>query len=256
MFFFVQLIKNIYLCGGFSLTFSKMGTETSEQLLPLWQLNNIWSTLTEPEREYISQHVDIVRYDKNEIIHLDGEESNYVWVLISGKVRIYKEGIGQRAQIIRLLKPYDIFGYRAAIATESYNSNASACEPCVVYRMSNRVFSDLIRSNGIFCYQIMRTMAKDLAFSEIQTVNLTQKHIRGRLAESLLNLRKKYGYEEDGETLAMALSREDLASMSNMTTSNAIRTLSQFAQEDIICINKKHILITNEKELERISRLG
>ena len=77
----------------------------------------------------------------------------------------------------------------------------------------------------------MLMMARDLAFSEIQTVNLTQKHIRGRLAESLLLLLKNYGYDEDGHTIAMLLPREDLANMSNMTTANAIRTLSQIAQE-------------------------
>jgi CRP-like cAMP-binding protein len=72
----------------------------------------------------------------------------------------------------------------------------------------------------------------------------------------LLLLLKNYGYEQDGQTLAMLLPREDLANMSNMTTSNAIRTLSQFAQEGLVVINGRHIQILNEKELEHISRLG
>ena len=99
-------------------------------------------------------------------------------------------------------------------------------------------------------------MAKDLAISEIQTVNLTQKHIRGRLAESLLLLLKNYGYEEDGCTIAMLLPREDLANMSNMTTSNAIRTLSQFQQDGLISINGRLIKILDEEELEHISQIG
>ena len=129
---------------------------------------------------------EIVHYAKNEIIHHAGDDSSYAWMLLRGKVRIYKEGVGQRQQIIRLLKPYDIFGYRACIAGEPYNSSANAFEDCVVYRLPRESFQQLVRSNGTFCYEIMLTMAKDLAISEIQTVNLTQKHIRGRLAESLL----------------------------------------------------------------------
>jgi CRP-like cAMP-binding protein len=204
----------------------------------------------------LSKNAEVIHYEKNEIIHNDGDESHYMWMLLSGKVRIYKEGIGQRQQIIRLLKPYDIFGYRACIAHEAYNSSASALEQCSVYRLDREHFNQLIQSNGALCYQVMLMMAKDLAFSEIQTVNLTQKHIRGRLAESLLLLLKNYGYEEDGQTLAMLLPREDLANMSNMTTSNAIRTLSQFAQEGLIIIDGRHIRILDEKELEHISRLG
>lgn len=227
-----------------------------EDYAPLWELNPLWETLTESERIMLSENVEVIQYEKNEIIHNDGDESHYMWMLLSGKVRIYKEGIGQRQQIIRLLKPHDIFGYRACIAHEAYNSSASALEQCSVYRLDREHFNQLIQSNGALCYQVMLMMAKDLAFSEIQTVNLTQKHIRGRLAESLLLLLKNYGYEEDGQTLAMLLPREDLANMSNMTTSNAIRTLSQFAQEGLIIIDGRHIRILDEKELEHISRLG
>ena len=230
--------------------------QKEELFAPMWELNPIWETLTEAERALLVQHVELVHYEKNEIIHHDGDPSEHVWMLLHGKVRIYKEGIGQRPQIIRLLKPFDIFGYRACIANEAYNSNASAFEACTVYRISRTFFNELIRANGELCYQVMLMMAKDLAFSEIQTVNLTQKHIRGRLAESLLLLLKNYGYEEDGRTLAMLLPREDLANMSNMTTSNAIRTLSQFAQEGLLAIDGRRIQILDEKALEKISRLG
>ena len=222
----------------------------------MWEVSPVWETLTEEERARVAEQVEVVHYAKNQVIHNDGDVSQYVWMLLKGKVRIYKEGIGQRPQIIRLLKPYDIFGYRACTVNEPYNSSASALEACTVYRLEREFFNELIRENGAFCYQVMLMMAKDLAISEIQTVNLTQKHIRGRLAESLLLLLKNYGFEEDGETLAMLLPREDLANMSNMTTSNAIRTLSQFAQEGIVGIDGKHVKIINEKALEKISRLG
>jgi CRP-like cAMP-binding protein len=230
--------------------------EKEEQFAPMWEVSPIWETLTEEERARVAEQVEVVHYAKNQVIHNDGDASQYVWMLLKGKVRIYKEGIGQRPQIIRLLKPYDIFGYRACTVNEPYNSSASALEACTVYRLKQEFFNELIRENGAFCYQVMLMMAKDLAISEIQTVNLTQKHIRGRLAESLLLLLKNYGFEEDGQTLAMLLPREDLANMSNMTTSNAIRTLSQFAQEGIVGIDGKHVKIINEKALEKISRLG
>ena len=54
----------------------------------------------------------------------------------------------------------------------------------------------------------------------------------------------------------MLLPREDVANMSNMTTSNAIRTLSQFAQEGLIAIDGRHVKMLDVKALERISRLG
>ena len=128
--------------------------------------------------------------------------------------------------------------------------------PTVVYRVRREAFIKLVQQNNEFCFAVLLAMAKDLAISESQTVNLTQKHIRGRLAESLITLKRTYGLDEDGATIAMYMAREDLANMSNMTTSNAIRTLSQFATEGLIALDGRKIQILDEEELTRISRLG
>ena len=229
---------------------------TTESFAPLWELNPLWSTLTESERRYVEQHIEVISYEKNEVIHLDGDAPYCIWMVVRGKVRIYKEGVGQRQQIIRLLKPFDLFGYRAVVADERHNTSASAFEPCVLYRLGKEYFNHLIRSNGRFCYAMMQKMAKNLAISENRTLSLTQKHIRGRLADSLLLLLKNYGYAEDGKTLAMLLPREDLANLSNMTTANAIRTLSEFQQEGLVSVDGRQIQILNLNELEHISHLG
>ena len=69
-------------------------------------------------------------------------------------------------------------------------------------------------------------------------------------------LMETYGLEEDGATISIFLSREDLANLSNMTTSNAIRTLSNFASETLIAIDGRKIKIIDEEELSKISRIG
>ena len=65
-----------------------------------------------------------------------------------------------------------------------------------------------------------------------------------------------YGFEPDGKTLKIYLRREELASLSGMTTSNAIRTLSNFSGENIIALNRKSIKILNANELKNISERG
>lgn len=99
-------------------------------------------------------------------------------------------------------------------------------------------------------------LSVQLGYSDDRTVSLTQKHIRGRLAEALLFLKDSYGLEEDGYTLSIYLSREDLASMSNMTTSNAIRTLSALAYDKIIAIDGRKIKLIDIEKLQKTSKLG
>jgi CRP-like cAMP-binding protein len=230
--------------------------KTQEDFGKLWELNAVWNHLTPDEKEFIDSHTSIRYYSKNETIYHEGDPTEHVIMVVRGTVRLAKEGVGQRLQIIRLLKPNDTFSYRSAVAGDCHSTAATALEPTVLYYIQRDAFLEVIQKNNVFCYAVLVAMAKDLGISESQTVNLTQKHIRGRLAETLLTLKKTYGLEGDGATIAMYMAREDLANMSNMTTSNAIRTLSQFASEGLISLDGRKIKILDEIELTRISRLG
>ena len=133
---------------------------------------------------------------------------------------------------------------------------AAAFEPSVVCLIPMSAITTLISQNNDLAMFFIRQLSIDLGISDERTVNLTQKHIRGRLAESLIFLKESYGLEEDGSTLSIYLSREDLANLSNMTTSNAIRTLSQFATERLITIDGRKIKIIEEEKLKKISKIG
>ncbi len=229
-----------------------------EEIQKIWELSPIWNLLTEEEKEYVDQFVTIHYFRKNQIIHHEGDYPTHMMMLVKGKVRVYKEGVSNRNQIIRLLKPYDFFGYRAIIANDEngYNTSVSAFEESVVYMVKKEAFMHLIQNNLPFCYAVMVEMARDLGHSDSRTVSLTQKHIRGRLAEALLSLQQRYGYDEDEATIAMYMSREDLANLSNMTTANAIRTLSNFADEGLISIDGRKIKILDIQRLSKLSQHG
>jgi len=235
---------------------SKRVSSTPIPLGKLWELNPVWDVLTDQQKELAMSQVEVRHYPKNALIHHEGDTPTHMMMVVSGKIKIYKEGVGQRQQIIRLLKPFDFFSYRALVGGGGYNSSAEAIEQCTVYQLNKECFIDLLKNNNQFCFLVMQNMAGDLGKQEAKTVNLTQKHIRGRLAEALLALKHNYGTDEDGATISMYMSRDDLASMSNMTTSNAIRTLSQFAQEGVISVDGRKIKILNEMALTRVSQLG
>ena len=202
-------------------------TEIAESIPDLWQ------PLTDAQRDYLAQNFTIQKYKKNETIYCEGETPKHLMCLLKGKVKIYKDGVGGRSQIIRVIKDKEYFAYRAYFANENFVTAAALEENAQL---------------GLF---FIRQLSIDLGISDERTVSLTQKHIRGRLAESLLFLKDTYGVEEDQCTLSIYLSREDLANLSNMTTSNAIRTLSNFASEKLIIIDGR-----DEEKLKKISKIG
>ena len=215
-----------------------------------------WSPLDEEEQALLAQDITVEQFRKNEVIYNELDRPGKMMFLIQGKVKIYKDGVSGRNQIVRVIKPIGIFGYRAYFAEEDYKTTAMAFEASMVAFVPMNIIVELMKRNFHICQFILRHLAVELGQSDDRTINLTQKHIRGRLAEALLFLRDSYGLEEDDCTLSISLSREDLANMSNMTTSNAIRTLSTFANEKLIAIDGRKIKLINISELEDISRKG
>ena len=217
---------------------------------------DMWQPLNEEQREYLANHFTLQNYKKNEIIHCEGETPTHLMCLLSGKVKVYKDGVGGRSQIIRMIKPVEYFGYRAYFSGQDYVTAAAAFEPSTICLIPMTAIVPLLKQNNELALFFIKLLSNDLGMADERTVSLTQKHIRGRLAESLIFLKESYGLEEDGSTLSIYLSREDLANLSNMTTSNAIRTLSQFATEHLIAIDGRKIKLIDEEKLKKISKIG
>ena len=219
-------------------------------------LSAIWTVLDNEERRRIVDNFEIHNFKKNQIIYTQGEEAEHLWCLLKGKVKMYKDGIGGRQQILRLFRPVQYFGYRAGFANEQHMSSACAFEPSTLGSIPMSLVKDLVSHNIKLAWFFIEELSHNLGGSDARIVNLTQKHIRGRLAEALIVLRENYGYEDDNATIKIYMSREDIANLSNMTTSNAIRTLSNFSSEGIVSLEGRSIRIIDEEKLKRISRIG
>lgn len=216
----------------------------------------LWEPLSAEQRGYLADNLMICEFEKNEALYHQDETPAYVMCLLNGKIKVSINGIGGRAQIIRMIEPFGIFSFRAAFVDERYHTSAYAFEPSEVCLIPIAVIRHLIEANNELAVFFIRQLCRMLGEADTLTVNMTQKHMRGRMAEALLVLKTKYGYEDDGSTLCSYLSREELASMSNMTTSNAIRMLSALSAENIILTDGRKIKIIDEERLRKVSENG
>lgn len=217
---------------------------------------SIFNILTPEEKEVLRQDSSCMQYNKGDTIFNEGDKPVGLLCLVKGKVKVFIEGSSGREQIIRLAKPVGFIGYKALFADENHFVSAVAIEDCIICKIETAGLFEVLKSNNDLCLSIIKYFATELKFSNYRTVTLTQKHIRGRLAESLIFLKDTYGFEKNGKTLNIYLTREDIAHLSNMTTSNAIRTLSAFAKENIIALEGKTIEIIDLPVLEHISEFG
>ncbi len=217
--------------------------------------DSIFSTLTLPQKEKVIENHICSFYSKNSIIYKEGDNPIGLICLVEGKVKLYKEGVNNKEQIVRLVNENGFIGYRALFAREKYNSTAATLEDSVICTIEKDLVFEIMRENHNFTLEIIRRLATELGFSTTRSVSLTQKHIRGRLADALLFLKKTYGVDDENN-INVLLARDDLANLANMTTSNAIRTLSNFVEEGVIKVDGKKIKIVDLAKLRRISEIG
>lgn len=180
----------------------------------------------------------------------------YVYVILSGKIKVVRQGISGNIPLARMLGPAQFFGVRSFFAGAVMLANVLAYEQSQVICVPLTTLNELIERNPLVGRHFLSLLSTELEVSEKRILSLTQKHLRGRLADTLLSLIELYGYAPDGITLSIKATRSDLASLSNMTTHNAIRTLSAFTRERIISVSRRDIKVLNYSALEQLSEHG
>ncbi len=216
---------------------------------------SVFNVLRAEEKELLKKNHSSIFYKKGETIFKEGDCPAGLISLAQGKVKILKEDIGGREQIVRIAKPVSFIGYRAVFAEENHTTTAVAIEDSLVCMIEKDIIFQLIRSNSEMSLSIIKSFATEMGFSNNRSVTLTQKHIRGRLAESLIFLKDTYGLEDDGQTIKIYLSGADVANISNMSRSSALQTFSSLAEEGVISIDGRKIKILDFAKLDRISEM-
>jgi CRP-like cAMP-binding protein len=218
--------------------------------------SSIFRGLNQKDKETLANQHTLAIFKKGQFLFKEGDKSRGLVCLASGKAKVFKDGVGGRGQILKMVRQHGFIGFKGLFADNPWSVSAIALEDSAICTFEKSCLVRILKKNPELALKFIKLIADELWVSNNRTVSLTQKHIRGRLAESLLILRDTYGFEADGNTLRVSVSREDIANLSNMTTSNAIRTLSNLATEGTIELKGRRISIIDNINLERISELG
>ena len=216
------------------------------------QLNSL-KTLSKDELLKISACKTTRTVKKGEVIFDEGDYINGVFCVSEGVCKVSKRSANGREQIIHLINKGDFLGERSLINDDAANLKATAIndmEVCFIPR--EEIINDL-KQNPDFSMSVLQNMAMSLKNTDNVIVDMAQKTVNQRLAETLLNLDKKFGRNRDN-ILNIHLSREDIANIIGTATESAIRLLSEFKRDELISLKGKNISILNVSKLKKIAQ--
>ena len=189
---------------------------------------------------------------KGEPIFEEGEVTNGIYCIKDGVCKLSKLSDNGKDQIVKLVKPGELLGQRSMISDEPANLSAVALEDMEVCFIPRSEVMQFFTQNNQFSMNVMKTICEDLKGADDHMVNMAQKTVRQRLAETLIYLEDTFGKNEDG-TLHIQLSREELAGMIGTATESCIRLLSELNKSDYIELIGKKIKIVDKNKLKRLS---
>lgn len=217
-------------------------------------ISNIWHVMTEEQRNTFLEHLEIEHHTEAEVIFNEGDTATHTYFVYKGRVKNEIVGLDNKQHIINMVPAGHIFASQPPFDKGVYKFTAIATENSIVAKLPNDIVYHLVETNSQIALMYIRTFSEriDTLIRRIQ--NLQRKHIRGKMADMLLFLRDKCGYETDGKTLNAHPSRKEIANAAYMDISNAIRTLSAFANEGVIALDGRRYTILDEKKLLWISQ--
>jgi CRP/FNR family transcriptional regulator len=213
----------------------------------------LFCLLTPEEMKLLKKNKTTVSFRAGETIRKQGVQLTHVISLNSGMAKVYLEGINNQNAIIRIVKPTNFIGGPGLYYDQLHHYSVTALTDSTVCFIDATIFKDLIEKNHEFAKKFLEDFSKNVLSVYNRLVYLTQKHMHGRMADTLLYLIHEIYLSHK---FTLYLSKQDLAELSGLSKDSAIKILREFQKDGIINYSDKELEILNEDSLQRISRTG
>jgi CRP-like cAMP-binding protein len=210
-------------------------------------------TLSDQELELLSKSCNEVKFDKGDIILAEGSRTSHIVYLREGLVKEYGKNGLQDEHILQVVKPHSYLGLHSIFSDTNNHYSYAAITPVRVCFIELSVFSQFIKENGLFGYEILSSVCNDSLNNYHRFIDQHQKKIYGKVADALLYFSKVIFGKEEFE---LPLSRKEIAHMIGTSRESVSKQITGFEQDKIISVDGRNIQILDMERLQNISRVG
>lgn len=212
---------------------------------------SFFSEIDDEDANKIANLIIERKYKKNMIIFMEGEPSEAVYFVKSGKVKISKNTADGKEHIIHIMTDGEVFAEACLFGISPYPANAEAIEDSEVYMIKNADLERLLESSPKTAIQIIKVMSKRLNLVSSQIENLALRDAYGKTASLIIQLLRETGITAgNGVVLKTDLSRQDMGNMVGLTRETLTRALTRLKNDGAVDIDRDEIKILNLEKLK------
>ena len=211
---------------------------------------DLFKGLTVEQLDDIARIVSYKEYNKGQLIFSEGDEGTGFYLVIQGRVKVYKLSPEGKEQIMHIFGPGHPFAEVPVFEGSRYPANAEAMDRCKLFFFPKKGFISLIQESPSLAMNMLASLSQRLKqFSNlIETLSL--KEVPGRLASYLLYLSDKNGSIDD---FKLDIAKSQLASLLGTIPETLSRIFAKMGSKELVRINGPQITILDRTGLEDLA---
>ena len=214
----------------------------------------LFAGLKEEDLKKIKAVASLKRVGKRQILFSDGEEARGFYVILLGKVKLYKISPEGKEQILHVVSPPEAFAEAALFLEGNYPAFAETLTDSQLLFFRKRDFIQLIERNPRLSINMIVSLSHFLRKFASLIEELSLKEVSARIAKYLIDLSLKSAQEgRNPREVDLDLSKSQLASKLGTISETLSRSLSKMKAKKIIDVKKNMILILNRESLEAVA---
>jgi CRP/FNR family transcriptional regulator len=192
-------------------------------------------------------------YRKGTAVFVEGDPPDFLFTVVSGRVKVVKMTHSGREVILEILGPGAPVGAVAAYECRPYPASAVALEDTTCILLRRAALFELLERHPSLVRGLLAGLSHRLVQLTSRIAELTSGRVEGRFAQLFLKLADRMGRpERSGSFIPMPLSRQDLAALTGTTIETCIRVMSRWGKEGVVLTEKDGFVLRDRAALERI----
>lgn len=213
-----------------------------DKYIKIHNINNLFSS-------YIKENLDLLFFDKRELIFKEGEEITHLMFFVSGKAKVYMTLKNGKLLLLDFYKELDTLGDIELVTNDISSCNVEAIEPCVcigipIKFLRNNYNKDINLLNFL-CNSLGEKLKRS---SKNSTINLLYP-LENRLASYIISIGAKEGSKcfKFDETLTV------ISELLGTSYRHLLRTLNKLYDKEILCKKEDYYIILDYEKLKKLS---
>jgi len=211
----------------------------------------LFRRVTPEDRDRLASVSQVRSYDRGDHVFHEGDASEFFFVVVTGRVKVYKIAPSGNHVILELFGPGGPLGAVAAYESRPYPASASALEPSTCLLIPRQAFFTLLEQHPSLVRGLLGSLSLRLVELTTRLTELTGGRVEARFARLFLKLADQLGRPDRGGIFVpLPLARQELADLTGTTIETSIRIMSRWGKDEILRTEKDGFVIVDRDALE------